>query len=78
MKRGTTCKRMFAARSAAANFFKVCTFRLQNKAFFQGFKLSDLPNRPVKYLKNSKIIRTDFVVVPRRPPSFRRFCENVH
>ena len=24
----------FAARSAAANAFKVCTFRLQNKAFF--------------------------------------------
>ena len=35
-------------------------------------KLSNLPNRPVKYLKNSKIIRTDFVVVPRRLPSFRR------
>ena len=53
---------------------RVCTFRLQNKAFSQGCKLPDLPNRPVKYLENGKIIhvRTDFVVVPRTPPSFRR------
>ena len=33
-------------------------------AFFQRYKLSDLPNRPVKYLENDKIERTDFVVVP--------------
>ena len=28
----------FAAHSAAANLSKVCTFRLQNKAFFQGYR----------------------------------------
>ena len=34
----SAAKRMeiyFAARSAAANFLKMCTFRLQNKAIFQ-------------------------------------------
>ena len=30
----------FAARSAAANLSKVRTFRLQNKAFFQGYIIS--------------------------------------
>ena len=63
----------FAALRAAENFFKLCTFKL----LF--FKLSDLPNRPVKYLENCKIERTDFVVVPR--PAFvacSSHCENVH
>ena len=44
------------------------------------YKLSDLPNRPVKYLENCKIERTDFVVVPS--PAFTvacsSHCENVH
>ena len=57
-------------------FLKVCTFRLP---FLQMYKLSDLPNRPVKYLENCKIERTDFVVVPS--PAFvacSSHCENVH
>ena len=30
-------KKNFAAHSVGANLFKVCTFRLQNKAVFQGY-----------------------------------------
>ena len=59
-------------RCTAVSSFKVCTFRLQiYKAFlFRRYDIlasfSDLPNCQVKYTW----IRTDFVVVPRRPPSF--------
>ena len=48
----------FAVHSMLENFFKVYTFRLPF------FKLSDLPNCPVKYLDNCKIECTDFIVVP--------------
>ena len=44
----------FVARSTAANFITVCTFRLQNKAFFSTVynilaSFSDLTNPPVQY-----------------------------
>ena len=50
-------KNNFVALRAAANFCKVCTFRLQNKAFFS----------TVYNILASFSDLTNFVVAPRRP-----------
>ena len=66
----------FAALSAAANFFKVCTFRLQNKAFFQRCIILYPRSQTLATLQYNlqfmwKTDDTEFVV---RPGSFRCFA----
>ena len=62
--------------AAAANFLKVCTFRLQNKVFFQRCmynllaSFSDLTNPPIFNLCGEEIILTSSSFPGDRPASF--------